>query len=163
MANYSTENKGSGLGKGDFISLPASTTSELLPGQLVCFSSGFVNKVIGAAPTTLAGAAGLAGVLASKKATQTTATRTSVIVQQSGIAAIHVTEEQAATVLGQALALSATTADLGTIIATLDATSVIRPVHAAYIGPVVKPAATTGATTSTSTTVAEVYLTMGAR
>jgi len=146
------------IGRGDVLILEASTSSTISVGDILTYSSGYVVNGKGVSATTAITNTGVAGIALTEKDAQTTASAKKIAVQVSGLATVHVTEEGAATVIGTRLRLSATTSDLATVVATLGSTAAHMGYDPNYLGVVVVPAATTGATTSTATTAAVVRL-----
>lgn len=150
------------VGRGDTIKFQsATTTSAFAVGNVLTFVGGYVDTQFGSSPTTAVGKEQVAGVCLSTKAAGSSSARTNLLVQQSGLVPVKVTSEQGATVIGQMLVLSQTTANLGTVAATLGSTAAHNGYHPNLIGFVVVAAASTGATTSTATTQAIVRLCLG--
>lgn len=118
-----------------------STTSAIIPGSIVIYSSGVADNGAGTVGESVSGS--VIGVVVVGKDTTTSAETAELTVQTSGPAKVTTTAGGAATTAGARMILSASTASLATVAATYGTTFAGIGVRGDYLGPVMVPATTT--------------------
>ena len=129
-------------GEGRYIGAQASTTQEIPAGRIVEYdANGYI-----VLPTTTPNVDQIAGVSATKKAAQTTASLKDIVVQQSGLTAITCAANSGF-IKGEFVRAATAGTGAGYASTAAAATAITATALAAVVGKVITPDATTLGTT----------------